>query len=656
MMCEKAIVRGLLLRTMRGLPASHAAAKSMLAFGRKHGNWLLGLPKSKANALKWTAFKQAVKKIEIADEPIPAVLAVGQELARLLEMDDSQAEIAQAMLAFSRLRRASELSDELAKLGFSLPTMIGESASVEGCDADRLVRQHPFVRLGLVSFKANWRGKVEMDLSWSFERLLDRQPGSVEEIIQLVVGPLQRASLPFEAFAHVHEADFLRRLLVGALASKAAGINILIYGPPGTGKTEFARSLAHEAGCRVHAVGEADEDGEEPSRFDRICSYQMGQRLLKQSRQDALLFDEMEDFIGDVEPRGNSLFRGREGSKVFVNRLLETNAVPTIWTTNTIGNVDPAILRRMSFVLKLGLPSRTTALSMLDRVAQEERIAPTAEWSELLERVPESASVIRVAARAARLAGEDDAGVGAAKAVTKALRGCGLPPERTAAIDLELYECDRSISALLDAVTQSGHRDVTFLLTGPPGTGKTALAHHFARSLDQDLLVKRTSDLLSKWVGQTEANIAAAFEEAREKDCMLLFDEVDSLLFNRSTARNTWEVSQVNELLTWLDHHPLPVMAATNFAERLDPATARRFDFKLGLKPLSLAKRAQAFERFFEQPAPAGLRGLDNLTPGDFAVVARQLRFETSVTAEQALVRLAAESRAKTGARSRIGF
>ena len=75
------------------------------------------------------------------------------------------------------------------------------------------------------------------------------------------------------------------------------------------------------------------------------------------------------------------------------------------------------------------------------------------------------------------------------------------------------------------------------------------------RLLDRPLIVKRASDLLSKWVGETEAQIAAAFAEARRREGVLLFDEVDSLLFDRATARTSWEVGQVNELLTWLDRY-----------------------------------------------------------------------------------------------------
>jgi SpoVK/Ycf46/Vps4 family AAA+-type ATPase len=74
--------------------------------------------------------------------------------------------------------------------------------------------------------------------------------------------------------------------------------------------------------------------------------------------------------------------------------------------------------------------------------------------------------------------------------------------------------------------------------------------------VDRPLVVKRASDLLSRWVGGTEAAIADTFSEARERGHVLLFDEVDSLLFDRTTASNSWEAGQVNEILTWLDRHP----------------------------------------------------------------------------------------------------
>lgn len=656
-MNQNQITRRILRRATRGLHAASPLARNLLEFGRNHGCTLFGLKNAEARKLNWTALKRLVSEDGPCVDDGERVLKLARDLSALLSLDAIDQAIVETTFALDRLCLAGELGDTLAKAGIEPPAMIGEVAGAAPQDAERRVRLNPLFRMGLVTFRADWRGQVRLDIRWALENLLDRMPEDEADILALMVGPRHVANLPLAAFGHIEDADFLCRLLQGARRERSCGVNILIHGPPGTGKTEFARSLAKAAGLSLHGAGEADEDGDEPDRRDRVAAFQMGQRLLAGKGDAALIFDEMEDLIGDAQPVEGDWMRGRQGSKVFVNRLLETNPVPVIWTTNVIDNVDPAILRRMSYVLKIDMPTPNTARRILGDVAGEEGVTPGDGWHELLEVAPEAASVLRVAARGARLAGERDGGLRPARALVKALRGAhDLPSGSPSPVDLDLFETDLALIPFFQRLSESEHLNISLLLTGVPGTGKTALAHHFARALDMPLLVRRASDLLSKWVGETEQRIAQAFAEARQRNAVLLFDEVDSLLFDRTTARANWEVTQVNELLTWLDRHPLPVVAATNHAGKLDPATMRRFVFKLELRALSSAKATRAFERFFGLEAPTALHSVRGLTPGDLATVARQLRHHPAHDAREIVTRLEAEVAAKPGAAQRIGF
>jgi tRNA A37 threonylcarbamoyladenosine biosynthesis protein TsaE len=654
-MDEHTIIRSMLLRIGRGVPATAGLAKAITEWAQPHADWLVA---GASGELGWDDLMAGVAQApaSMGDVPYPQALRLAVELARLLGLESVDATLLALMVACDRLQRIRALAELVSRQGRDLPTLLGILAGADPQDAERVVRQSPVLRLGLVGFAADWQGVVEVDIRWPLERLLDRAPASGAEMIDALVGARQQAALTLDDFAHVADSDFLVRLLRGAVRERASGINILIHGPPGTGKTEFARTLAAAAGVEMRSVAEADEDDNEPTRKERVGALRLAQRLLGPRGGAALLFDEMEDLIGDSQRSEGDWFSRREGSKVFVNRMLEANAVPVIWTTNAIGNIDDAILRRMSFVLKLAAPPRRAALRMLDRIAADEGVQPGDGFGALIDSAPETASVLRVAARAAKLADEADGGVRAATALVCALRGGELPLDGPGDLDLDLYETDRPLAPLFAALRDSDTPDVSLLLTGPPGTGKTAMAHHLARALDRPLVIKRASDLLSKWVGETEAQIVEAFAEARRAEGVLLFDEADSLLFDRSRAHNSWEVGQVNEMLTWLDRHPFPVVAATNHPGSLDPATLRRFVFKLDLRPLGHERSERAFERFFGMRAPASLAEFHNLTPGDFAVVARQLRHAPSADAREIVERLRLESLMKPERGGRLGF
>jgi transitional endoplasmic reticulum ATPase len=159
----------------------------------------------------------------------------------------------------------------------------------------------------------------------------------------------------------------------------------------------------------------------------------------------------------------------------------------------------------------------------------------------------------------------------------------------------------------------------------PPGTGKSAWVRYLADRMGLEAIQKRASDLLGPFVGETEANIAAAFAEARESGAFLIFDEADSLLGDRGGAVRSWEVSQVNEMLTWMEQHPLPFACTTNLPDRLDPASLRRFLVKLRFSWLTTAQARIAFRQFFGAVPPPELDELRTLTPADFALVRRRV-------------------------------
>ena len=181
------------------------------------------------------------------------------------------------------------------------------------------------------------------------------------------------------------------------------------------------------------------------------------------------------------------------------------------------------------------------------------------------------------------------------------------------------------------------NRRGTLVFYGPPGTGKTQFAEYLAGKLGVPLIAKRASDLMSKWVGDNEKNIAAMFDEAVSEDAMLLLDEGDSFLRDRSFARSQWEVTMVNELLQHMERFPGIFVVCTNLFEGLDAAALRRFTFKLEFNALTLDQRWEMFlnetgitarkevlsaktkDEWYER-----LAFMQQLAAGDFATVKRQ--------------------------------
>ena len=130
----------------------------------------------------------------------------------------------------------------------------------------------------------------------------------------------------------------------------------------------------------------------------------------------------------------------------------------------------------------------------------------------------------------------------------------------------------------------STSRGLTALFYGAPGTGKTMVAGVIARELGLDLYRVDLARVVSKWVGETEKNLAEVFDAAEDGQVLILFDEADSLFAKRTdvkTSNDRYANLEVNYLLQRLDSFEGVAILTTNLDGAIDPAFKRRLSLRL---------------------------------------------------------------------------
>lgn len=607
----------------------------------------------------------ALREFAAREAPTDAIDQNTTWLGDELELDDAARKVLRLVLRYPTTGCLEDLLDQLTEEQTTVPRAV---ARVLGMGATKLSQvvspKGTLVQSGLIQVNTNANYLTSSDGSqgdYAKMPLLIRNslecPHEDRAALRArVFGTALDATLAWDDFAHVGiDRDLVARVLEGATRENTPGVHVLLYGPPGTGKTQLCRTVAKRLGLALFPVGESNSDGAEPKRGERLAALQLLLRLSTHRKKTVLLFDEMEDL--SLSRRGKDAH-----SKVFINRLLEQNTVPILWTSNHISDMDPAFLRRMTLIVEMRTPSINARERVWQHVLRAGDIAYTdKEVKQLAEDVKLPPGAATGALRAAKLA---DGGMAE---VRHAIRGMcraldtDCPPaeseQRDAPFDLRLVRTDTDLAKLTERVAGSaGQVAFSLCLYGPPGTGKSLYARVLARALGMPLLKRRASDLLSKWVGQSEKNIASAFEDARDDNALLLFDEADALLADRRNASQSWEFSQVGEMLTQMEAHPLPFCATTNLIDRIDPAAKRRFVFCVRFQYLSRAQVSIAFEHFFSNTAPAHVTSLSNLVPADFARVARKARILQVAGVTELAKLLCAESEQKPGHTVRIGF
>jgi SpoVK/Ycf46/Vps4 family AAA+-type ATPase len=520
--------------------------------------------------------------------------------------------------------------------------------------------------------------------------------GPPQGILAHLAEPLRKPTLGLEDFAHIrHHTGLAQSWLAGVLLASQSGEvagHMLVSGAPGLGKTEWARALLMSANTQTLEMVVLDQRGRALTGEDRMQHLRMLLLMMRSTSRGVILFDEADDVFQPPSAAlggrsGESESVSMDNHRAALNHLMESSRIPVVWVMNRPEVLDPAVLRRFDVHVQFeGVPrsvrlalivkrfgQRTTSTdptvearseAELERWAQVQTLTPT--LIDRLARVSERALAADLAMDDTlcrhwlrqRLPGKPTRHLQVREnsdtSTTTAFEPLVWTPDAVnASVDL---------MGLVDGIRKTGSARIA--LCGAPGTGKTAFAHALARMLDKPLLEQRASDLLSAYVGETEQRIRAAFEQAQDEEAVLFIDEVDGLLARREHAARTWEVTQVNELLEQLGEYQGVVVVATNRLEAIDPAALRRFDMKIVFEALQPEQVKAGFIALCNahqiscgDSELARVGSISGVTPGDFACIARRMRFAPDLTTATHLIELLqAELALKAPVRQPMGF
>jgi SpoVK/Ycf46/Vps4 family AAA+-type ATPase len=548
-------------------------------------------------------------------DTLPSLERNLQRLSRLVGLDETETQIVKLAAVVKNCKlldtaleyMGQELTTKQAKEALSIILDVEYKKVEEALSGKSVLITSSLINLQSDRWLTSDLGrKLELPAESFTEFLLYSEHEDITMALKDSIRQVDDGVLKPEDYDYIREdVSFLARYLRNSLDRKCKGVNILLYGVAGTGKTELAKTMAKRLNCELYEVSYIDENDEATSGKQRLKAYRSAQALLK-NRKILMMYDEAEDIFDTYE----GLFRQKkQDSKAWINHMLESNPIPTIWITNDIHSVDPAIVRRFDIAMEMQIPKKKKRIEILDRysngmldrktlgkLAKNPYISPAVMQRVIkvvLRTEPKdlSKSVCRLIDRTLRAQRYP----GLEKKKRKKFKRERLP----STYDPTLLSVDADLEKLAEGIART--RNARLCFYGVPGTGKSAYGRYLAKVLGREVIVKKGSDLLSMWLGGTEQNIAAAFGEAKKRKAVLIFDEVDSFLQDRQNAKRNWEITQVNELLTQMENFEGVFIATTNLMEKLDKASLRRFDMKLEFKTLRIPQAQELLARHFKE-------------------------------------------------------
>lgn len=499
-------------------------------------------------------------------------------------------------------------------------------------------------------------------LNRRLSQALESLRSTVQEVRESLFGKPVQTKLILDDFEHIGEPlDIAIKVLRAAFDRHEKGINILLHGAPGTGKTELSQVLAAHLSVALYSVAVNGDGGSEPSRSDRLDGLKLAQSMLRGTGDALILFDEMEDLF---ERGAETAFGGftRTPAKAYLNRLLEENAVPIIWTLNEVGEIDPAFLRRMTFAIDMGVPPAVARERVWQRASEAAAVPLSPDAiARYCRSYSVSPAVIGAAVRVAHLTG------GGEPAVSLALKGVGRLAESASNGARphpgdhqwipDLQSADLSLDACVGRLKASGFGDgeLSVLVTGPQGSGKTTYLRQLAQALGLPTLEVEAVDLMSDTLAKARSGILEVVREARNSGQFLLIDNVQVLLQDLDRQGGQWEASFAREIVQNALTLSVPLGLSLQDPNEQETCFERHVLAKVRCGPLSAKARGVAFETIFGRPLSGQLL-IPSLTIGDFFIAARRADF-AAISDVPRLIRLVNKiGEAREGHIRQVGF
>lgn len=466
------------------------------------------------------------------------------------------------------------------------------------------------------------------------------------------------------------ETELLQEMLAGN-----EPISILLYGKPGSGKTEYAKSIAKESGKKVIIFKNENENSRLYGKINLLLSLNRPNTILIIDEADTILFTNSKTTIG---------YRGSSNYKGIVNKILENSKNQVIWIVNYPDMMDESTRRRFTLSCRFeAMPAEV--LKNITKTKLEQTKIPVGSQEKILSllntyRVTGSSVDNIIKAINTIHTNDEETLLNKINIILKEnarlLNGSSskrkdVSPSYDASVLNTSISSEKIVRMVNNAVRFAEKNQNTFdikkgirmLFYGLSGTGKTEFARYISQNLGKEILIKRASDILNKYVGGTEEKIADAFSEATANDQILLFDEADTFFTDRNMAEHSWERTKVNEFLMQMEDFQGILICTTNLKNIMDSAMQRRFHISVEFKASTREGIAKLLSGYFSSFSftdehISRLERYQSVTPGDVSRLAETIRFmdEEEICSDFIVEELCKIEEEKNETHRRVGF